>query len=139
LRRGRSAAYSIIPTSTGAAKAVGTVIPRLKGKLDGFAMRVPLPDGSITDFTIEVKKPATVEAVNKLFKNAAKKELKGILEYMEDPVVSCDIISNPHSSIFDAALTKVMGKHMVKVVSWYDNEWGYSCRMIDLLHVMAKK
>ena len=123
LRRARSAAVSIIPTSTGAAKAVGRVIPELNGKLDGMAMRVPTPDGSITDFVCELKKDASVEEINKLFESVAKHHLKGVLEYTEDPIVGVDIITNPNSCIFDSALTKVKDGKLVKVVGWYDNEW----------------
>jgi len=133
LRRARAAAMSIIPTSTGAAKAVGLVIPELKGKLDGFAMRVPTPDGSVVDLTCELEKPATAEEINAAFKEAANGPMKGILQYMEDPIVSVDVIGNPHSSIVDAALTKVMDGNFVKVVSWYDNEAGYSQRVVDLV------
>ena len=133
LRRARAAAVSIIPTTTGAAKAVGKVIPELKGKMDGFALRVPVSDGSVVDLVAELKKPVTVEEVNKAMKEAAAGAMKGILEYTEDPIVSCDIVGNPHSSIFDALSTMVMEGNMVKVVSWYDNEWGYSCRVVDLL------
>ena len=137
LRRARHAAANIIPTTTGAARAVGKVIPHLEGKLDGMAMRVPVPDGSIVDFVAELKTEVTKEQVNAAFKAAAEGELKGILEYTEDPIVSSDIIGNPHSSIFDSALTTVMGGDMVKVVSWYDNEWGYSSRIVDMLSAMA--
>lgn len=132
LRRSRAAAYSIIPTSTGAAKAVGLVLPHLNGKLDGFALRVPTPDGSITDLTVEVGRETTVAEVNALFKKAAEGALKGILEYTEEPIVSIDIVHNPHSNIFDADSTMVMG-NLVKVVGWYDNEWGYSNRTVDLV------
>jgi glyceraldehyde 3-phosphate dehydrogenase len=128
---------SIIPTSTGAAKAVGLVIPELKGKLDGFAMRVPTPDGSVVDLTCELTKPATVEEINAAFKEAANGAMKGILEYMEDPIVSTDVIGNPHSSIVDAALTKVIDGNFVKIVSWYDNEAGYSHRVADLVGKLA--
>lgn len=134
LRRARAAALSIIPTTTGAAKAVGKVIPDLNGKLDGFAMRVPTPDGSVVDLTAVLKKDVTAEDINAAMKEAAEGPMKGILEYTEDPIVSMDIVGNPHSSIFDALSTLVMGgkgKH-IKVVSWYDNEWGYSSRVIDL-------
>ncbi|MFP4330453.1 MAG: type I glyceraldehyde-3-phosphate dehydrogenase, partial [Spirochaetaceae bacterium] len=131
LRRARTAAVSIIPTTTGAAKAVGKVLPELKGKLDGLAMRVPTPTGSITDFVAYLKKDATVEQVNAAMKKAAEGAMKGILEYTEDPIVSVDIIHNTHSCIFDALSTMVNGR-MVKVMGWYDNEWGYSCRVIDL-------
>jgi glyceraldehyde 3-phosphate dehydrogenase len=138
LRRARSAAVSIIPTTTGAAKAVGKVIPELNGKLDGMAMRVPVPDGSITDLTVILKKATTVEAVNAAFKKAAKGSLKGIMEYTEDPIVSADIVGNTHSNIFDALSTTVIG-NMVKVVGWYDNEYGYSCRVVDLMKKLVKK
>ncbi len=137
LRRARHAAANIIPTTTGAARAVGKVLPHLDGKLDGFAMRVPVPDGSIVDFVAELKTDVTKEQVNAAFKAAAEGELRGILEYTEDPIVSSDIIGNPHSSIFDSLLTSVMGGNMVKVVSWYDNEWGYSSRVVDMLSAMA--
>ena len=133
LRRARAAAMSIIPTSTGAAKAVGLVIPELKGKLDGFAMRVPTPDGSVVDLTCELNTPATVEEINAAMKEAANGSMKGILEFMEDPIVSVDIVGNPHSSIVDAGLTKVMDGNFVKVVAWYDNEYGYSMRVVDLV------
>jgi len=133
LRRARAAALSIIPTTTGAAKAVGLVLPHLKGKLDGFALRVPVPDGSITDFTAELNREVTVEEVNEAFRKAAENELKGILQYVEDPIVSSDIIHNPHSCIFDSLSTMVIEGNLVKVVGWYDNEWGYACRTVDLV------
>ncbi len=132
LRRARSAAVNMIPTSTGAAKAVGEVLPELKGKLDGFAVRVPVPDGSVTDFTAILSKPATKDEVNAALKAASEGSLKGILEYSEDPLVSTDILHNPHSCILDAQSTMAMGT-MVKVVGWYDNEWGYSNRIVDLM------
>jgi len=138
LRRARSAALSIIPTTTGAAKAIGKVIPELKGKLDGISLRVPTPDGSITDFVAVVKKEATVERVNEAFKKAAGSSLKGIMEYTEDPIVSADIVGNNHSVIFDSLSTMTIGTHMVKIISWYDNEWGYSNRVVDLLVKMAR-
>lgn len=131
LRRARSAAVSIIPTTTGAAKAIGKILPELKGKLDGVSLRVPTPDGSITDFVATVKKETTVEEVNAAFKKAAD-SMKGILEYTEDPIVSADIIGNSHSCIFDSLSTMVIG-NMVKIVGWYDNEYGYSCRVVDLV------
>ncbi len=131
LRRARSAAVSIIPTTTGAARAVGKVLPQLAGKLDGVAMRVPTPTGSIVDLVVDVKKDVTVEAVNAAMKKAAEGPMKGILEYTEDPIVSVDVIHNSHSSIFDAQSTMVMGKK-VKIFSWYDNEWGYSARVVEL-------
>lgn len=132
LRRARAAAINIIPTSTGAARAIGEVIPALKGKLDGMAMRVPVANGSATDLVCVVKKKATVADVNKAMKEASDGPMKGIFEYCEDPIVSSDVIGNPHSSILDADSTLVMG-NMVKVVSWYDNEWGYSNRIADLI------
>ena len=132
LRRARSAAVSMIPTTTGAAKAVGKVIPELKGKLDGLAVRVPTPTGSLVDFVAILKKETTKEEVNAAMKKAAEGPMKGILEYTEDPIVSVDIIHNTHSSIFDATSTMVSG-NMVKILSWYDNEWGYSCRVVDLV------
>jgi glyceraldehyde 3-phosphate dehydrogenase len=132
LRRARSAAVSIIPTTTGAAKAVGEVLPELKGKLDGFSFRVPTPDGSVTDFTAVLNREVTKEEINAAMKSAADSYLKGILEYSEDPLVSVDIIGNPHSCIFDSDSTMAMG-NLVKVVGWYDNEWGYSNRVVDLL------
>jgi glyceraldehyde 3-phosphate dehydrogenase len=137
LRRARSAAVSIIPTTTGAAKAAGKVIPDLNGKLDGMAMRVPVQDGSVTDFVGVAKKDVSIDAINEAMKKAAETTHKGIIEYCEDPVVSVDIIGNPHSSIFDAQLTMTMGSTMFKVVSWYDNEWGYSKRCVDLVVRMA--
>ena len=138
LRRARSAAVSTIPTTTGAAIAIGAVIPALKGKLDGFAARVPIPDGSLTDVSVLLKKDATVEHINELFKSVSQHHMKGILEYSEDPLVSIDIVSNPHSCIFDSLMTKVIDKRMVKIVGWYDNEWGYSNRMLDMIKLMAK-
>lgn len=137
LRRARAAAYSIVPTSTGAAKAVGLVLPHLKGKLNGNAMRVPIPDGSVTDFTAVVKKEANVEEIKAAFKAAAAGPLKGILEYTEDEIVSIDIVGNRHSCIFDSALTMVQG-NTVKVVGWYDNEAGYSARIADLMEKIGK-
>jgi glyceraldehyde 3-phosphate dehydrogenase len=132
LRRARAAAMSIIPTSTGAARAIGLVLPELKGKLDGFAMRVPVPDGSVVDLTVIVGRDATVAEVNDAMKAAADGPMAGVLQYTDDPIVSSDIVGNPHSSVFDAPLTMAAGR-MVKVVSWYDNEWGFSNRMIDLV------
>jgi glyceraldehyde 3-phosphate dehydrogenase len=132
LRRARSAALSQIPTTTGAAKAVGKVIPELNGKLNGLAIRVPTPTGSLVDFVANLKKEATVEEINAAMKQAAEGPMKGILEYTEDPIVSVDVIHNPHSSIFDAQSTLVIGKK-VKVLAWYDNEWGYSYRVVDLI------
>jgi glyceraldehyde 3-phosphate dehydrogenase len=131
LRRARAAAISIVPTSTGAAKAVGLVLPHLKGKLNGNAMRVPVPDGSVTDFTATLKKPATVAEINAAFKAASETYLKGILEYCEEPIVSSDILGNPHSCIYDVDLTMVQG-NTAKIVGWYDNEAGYSARLAQL-------
>lgn len=133
LRRARAAAMSIIPTTTGAAKAVGLVIPELKGKLDGFAMRVPTPDGSVVDLTVELNKEVTKDEINSAFKKAAEGPMKGILEYCDEPLVSTDIIGNTHSSILDSMLTQVIGGRFVKVVSWYDNEFGYANRVADLV------
>ena len=138
LRRARAAAENIIPTSTGAAKALGLVIPELVGKLDGYALRVPIPVGSITDLTVETTTSVTVEQVNAAYKAAAEGPLKGILSYTEDPIVSSDIVGDPHSSIFDAGLTKVIGSQ-VKVASWYDNEWGYSNRLVDITEYVADR
>jgi len=137
LRRARAAAQNIIPTSTGAAKALGLVIPELAGKMDGYALRVPVITGSITDLTITPSRPVTVAEVNAAFKAAAEGPLKGILYYTEEPIVSSDIVGDPHSSIFDAGLTKVIGDQ-VKIASWYDNEWGYSNRLVDLTEFVAK-
>jgi len=136
LRRARSAAVSTVPTTTGAAKTVGEVIPELKGKLDGIALRVPVPDGSVTDFVCVLKKPVTIEAVNTLFKNVAGYHLKGILEYCDEPIVSADIIHNSNSVIFDAMSTMVIDGTLLKVVGWYDNEWGYSNRMVDIIKIL---
>ncbi len=136
LRRARSAAVSLIPTSTGAAKSIGKVIPELNGKMDGVAIRAPVPDGSITDMVFILKKEATIKQINDAIKNAANGAMKGIIEYCEDPIVSVDIIGNPASSIFDSLSTMVIGR-TAKLLSWYDNEWGYSCRMIDLIKKMA--
>ena len=138
LRRARAAAQNIIPTSTGAAKALGLVIPELVGKLDGYALRVPVITGSITDLTLESSKPVTVAEINAAYKAAAEGPLKGILKYTEDEIVSSDIQGDPHSSIFDAGLTKVIGSQ-VKVASWYDNEWGYSNRLVDITEYVADK
>lgn len=137
LRRARAAALSIIPTSTGAAKAIGLVIPELSGKLDGLAMRVPTPDGSVVDLTCELNREVTKEEINEAIKKAAEGPMKGILEYCTDPVVSVDIIGNPHSSIFDSKLTQVMNGNMVKIISWYDNEFGYSMRVAQLVSMLG--
>jgi glyceraldehyde 3-phosphate dehydrogenase len=138
LRRSRAATENIIPTTTGAAKAVGEVLPGLDGKLDGMAMRVPVPDGSTVDLVVELNKDVTVEEVNAAIKAAADGALTGIIEYTEDPIVSTDIIGNPHSSIFDASGTQVLGGNLVKVMSWYDNEWGYSNRVVDLIERLGE-
>jgi len=138
LRRARAAAINIIPTTTGAAKAIGEVIPELKGKLDGMAMRVPVANGSVTDLVASVKKSVSIEEINNVIKAASENELKGILEYCEDPIVSSDIIDNAHSCIFDSLSTYVIGDNLVKVIGWYDNEWGYSNRMVDLTERIAK-
>ena len=138
LRRARAAALSIIPSSTGAAKAISLVLPDLKGKLDGFAMRVPVPTGSATDLTVELAKEVSAEQINAAMKKAAEGSLKGYLTYTEDPIVSADIVTDPSSCIFDAGLTKVIGS-TVKVVGWYDNEWGYSNRLVDLVGFVGKK
>jgi len=137
LRRSRAAALSIIPTSTGAAKAIGLVMPEMKGKLDGMSMRVPTPNGSVVDLVAELENPATVEEINSAMKKAAEGEMKGVLEYTEDPIVSTDVIGNPASSVFDSLQTIVMDDgRFVKVVSWYDNEWGYSNRVLDLAKLL---
>ena len=138
LRRARAAAVNIVPSSTGAAKAIGEVLPELKGKLDGYALRVPVPTGSITDLTLISKKTVTVDEIKAAYKKAAEGSLKGILEYTEDPIVSSDIVTDPHSSIFDAGLVKVIG-NTVKISSWYDNEWGYSNRLVDLTEYVAER
>ncbi|HDK45499.1 MAG TPA: type I glyceraldehyde-3-phosphate dehydrogenase, partial [Actinobacteria bacterium] len=137
LRRARAAAANITPTTTGAAKAIGLVIPELAGKLDGMAMRVPVPDGSLVDLVAVLAKDVTEEEVKAVMRAASEGDMRGILQYNEDPIVSSDIVGNPHSSIFDADLTKVIDGHFVKVISWYDNEWGYSSRVVDLLERMG--
>ncbi|AFC54814.1 type I glyceraldehyde-3-phosphate dehydrogenase [Mycobacterium paraintracellulare] len=137
LRRARAAALNIVPTSTGAAKAIGLVLPELKGKLDGYALRVPIPTGSVTDLTAELKKSPTAEEINAAMKAAAEGPMKGILKYYDAPIVSSDIVTDPHSSIFDSGLTKVIDDQ-AKVVSWYDNEWGYSNRLVDLVALVGK-
>ena len=139
LRRARAAALNMIPTSTGAAKAIGLVMPELKGKLDGYSLRVPTPDVSVVDLVALLGKSTTAEAVNAALKAAAEGELKGILAYTEDPVVSTDMLHNPNSSIVDASLTKVLDGDLLKVVAWYDNEWGYSCRVVDLIKFLVAK
>ena len=133
LRRARAAAVSIIPTKTGAAKAIGLVIPDLDGKMDGFAVRVPTPDGSLVDLTCELNRSVTKEEIHAAMKAAANGPMKGVLEYLDEPLVSCDIIGNPHSSIYDSGLTKVLEGNLVKVIAWYDNEYGYSSRLADLV------
>ena len=137
-RRSRAATENIIPTSTGAAKAVAEVLPKLKGRLDGMAMRVPVPDGSTVDLVVELERPVTVEEVNAVMRRAADGPMAGIIEYSEDPLVSSDVIGNPHSSIFDAASTRVLGGTTLKVLAWYDNEWGYSNRVVDLIERFAR-
>lgn len=138
LRRARAAALSIIPTSTGAAKAIGLVLPELKGKLDGFALRVPVPVGSITDLTVTASRAVSIDEVKAAYKEAAEGPMKGILKYVTDPIVSADIVGDPHSSLFDAELTRVIG-NQVKLSSWYDNEWGYSSRLVDLTDYVAAR
>jgi glyceraldehyde 3-phosphate dehydrogenase len=138
LRRARAAAVSMIPTSTGAAKAIGEVLPALKGKLDGYAMRVPTSDVSVVDLSVVLSKDASVEAINEAMRKAADGPLEGILQYCDEPLVSIDFRGNPHSSILDADSTKVMGGTFAKVLSWYDNEWGYSCRVVDLALLMGR-
>jgi glyceraldehyde 3-phosphate dehydrogenase len=139
LRRARAAALNMIPTTTGAAKAIGLVMPELKGKLDGYSMRVPTPDVSVVDLVAITKRDTTAEEVNGAFKAAAAGALKGILAYTEDPVVSTDMLHNPNSSIVDGQMTKVLDGNLLKVVSWYDNEWGYSCRVVDLVEFLTQK
>ncbi len=139
LRRARAAAVNIIPSSTGAAKAIGLVLPELKGKLDGYSLRVPTPDVSVVDLTAVLAKNATAEEINNAFKAAATGPMKGILDYTDDPIVSSDILHDAHSSIVDGQLTKVLDGNLAKVVSWYDNEWGYSNRVVDLAVFLAKK
>jgi len=139
LRRSRAAALSMIPTSTGAAKALHLVIPELKGKLDGYSLRVPTPNVSVVDLTVMTAKPATVEGVNAALKSAAEGPLKGILEYTEEELVSVDFRGNPRSSIVDSGYTRVVGGNCVKVLAWYDNEWGYSCRCVDLIRLLAAR
>jgi glyceraldehyde 3-phosphate dehydrogenase len=139
LRRARAAAISIIPSTTGAAKAIGEVIPELKGKLNGGAFRVPTPDGSVTDFSAVLEKDATVDAINAAFKGAASdKSYKGVVEYSDEPLVSADIVGNPHSCIFDSQLTLMLGNRFVKIVGWYDNEWGYSNRCVELMEMLGE-
>ncbi len=137
LRRARSAALSIIPTTTGAAKAISEVIPDMKGRLDGVAVRVPTPVGSLVDLVVDLESEISVKSINSAMQKAAEGPMKGVLQYMEEPIVSVDVVGNPHSSIFDALSTMVTGGNMVKVFAWYDNEWGFSCRMIDMLKKMA--
>jgi glyceraldehyde 3-phosphate dehydrogenase len=139
MRRARAAALSMIPTSTGAAKAVALVMPELKGKFDGISVRVPTPNVSLVDVVMDLEKETTAEEVNRAFKDAANEELRGILAFSEEPLVSIDFRGNPNSSIVDAEYTKVIGGRMLKVLSWYDNEWGYSCRVRDLIKYIAGK
>jgi glyceraldehyde 3-phosphate dehydrogenase len=129
----------MIPTTTGAAKAIGLVMPELKGKLDGYSMRVPTPDVSVVDLVVLTSRPTTAEEVNNAFKAAAAGPMKGILAYTDDPVVSTDMLHNPNSSIVDGQMTKVLDGNLLKVLSWYDNEWGYSCRVVDLIEFLVKK
>ena len=138
LRRARAAAVNLVPTTTGAAKAVGLVLPSMQGRLDGSAVRVPIPDGSLTDLTVVLRTEASAEEINAAFREAAENSLKGVLEYNEDPIVSADIVHNPHSCIFDAPLTNVSGK-LAKIVGWYDNEWGYACRTVDLAALIVRE
>ena len=138
LRRARAAGQSMIPTSTGAAKAIGLVLPELQGKLDGFAMRVPTADVSVVDLAAKLKKNTSVEEINEAMKAAAEGPLKGILQYCDEPLVSIDFLGNPHSSILDAAQTKVMDGNFIKILAWYDNEWGYSNRVVDLALQMGR-
>jgi len=137
LRRARAAALSMIPTTTGATVATALAIPALKGKLDGLAIRVPTPDGSLVDVVAELSQEVTKDEINDAFRSSAQGELKGILEYSEEPLVSVDIVGNPHSSIFDALSTQVIEENLVKVIAWYDNEWGYSCRMVDMMEFLV--
>ena len=137
LRRARAAGMSMIPTSTGAAKAIGEVLPGLKGRLDGLAVRVPTPDGSLVDLVVAVKRATSKDEINAAMKAAAEGPMKGVLEYCTEPIVSTDVIGNPHSSVFDSLSTNVMGGDLVKVLSWYDNEWGFSQRVVDALLLMA--
>jgi glyceraldehyde 3-phosphate dehydrogenase len=139
LRRARAAALNIIPTTTGAARAIGEIMPELKGKIDGIALRVPVPDVSIVDLTAALKKEVNKEAINATFKKAAEGQMKGILEYTEDPIVSTDVLHTTYSAIFDAQSTMVVDKNFVKVLAWYDNEWGFSCRMVEQMEMIGKK
>jgi glyceraldehyde 3-phosphate dehydrogenase len=139
LRRARAAALNMIPTTTGAAKAIGLVMPELKGKLDGYSMRVPTPDVSVVDLVALTSRPTSAEEVNAAFKAAADGPMKGILAYTEDPVVSTDMLHNSNSSIVDGQMTKVLDGNLLKVISWYDNEWGYSCRVVDLIAFLTQK
>lgn len=137
LRRARAAAINLIPTTTGAARIIGKVIPKLDGKMDGIAIRAPVADGSVVDLVAELKKDVSVGEINNAMKEAAKTKMKGILQYSDEPLVSSDIIGNPHSVIFDSLMTSIIDKNFVKVISWYDNEWGYSCRIIDMVKLMV--
>ncbi len=139
LRRARAAAINVVPTTTGAARAIGTVIPELKGKLDGFAIRVPVPDGSVVDLVAEMEKSLTKEEMNAAFRKAAEGPLKGVLQYSEDELVSTDIVHSTFSSVYDSKMSQVMDGNLVKVICWYDNEWGFSCRVVDLIHYMESR
>jgi glyceraldehyde 3-phosphate dehydrogenase len=139
LRRARAAALSIIPTTTGAARSVADVIPELKGKLDGVALRVPVPDASIADLVASVEAETTVDSINDAFRKAAQGAMSKIMEFCDDPIVSSDVIRNPHSTVFDSRLTMVLDRKLVKVFAWYDNEWGYSNRLVDMIQLMSHK
>jgi glyceraldehyde 3-phosphate dehydrogenase len=139
LRRARAAALNIIPTTTGAAAAIGLVIPELAGKMDGISLRVPVPDVSIVDLTADLRKEVTKETINAAFKKAADTSLKNILEYTEEPIVSTDVLHSPYSAVFDALSTMIVDKNFVKVLAWYDNEWGFSCRMVEQIELIGKK
>ncbi len=140
MRRARAAAVNSIPTTTGSAKATGKVVPGLEGKFDGIAIRVPVPCGSISDVVAVLEKDVTVKEINNVFKEAANLEkYKGIIEYSEDPLVSTDIIGDPHSAVFDAPFTRVIGGNLVKILAWYDNEWAYACRLVEVAHIIGKE
>jgi glyceraldehyde 3-phosphate dehydrogenase len=139
LRRARAACLSIIPTTTGAARSVAEVIPELRGKLDGVALRVPVPDGSIVDLVAQFRKEISVEDINGALKKAAESEMKGIMQYTEEPLVSSDVIGNPHSAVVDSEMTMVIGKFFAKIFAWYDNEWAFSCRLVDLVKFMSNR
>jgi glyceraldehyde 3-phosphate dehydrogenase len=139
LRRARAAALNMVPTTTGAAKAIGEVIPELKGKMNGIAIRVPVPDGSLVDLVCEIEKKTTIKEINEAFRRASETSMKYVLQYSEEPLVSTDIIGNHHSAIFDSQLTDVIDGNLVKVLAWYDNEWGYSCRLVGLLEEIKRR